>query len=58
MAVPCFSLVRRFASIARAFRAVWCATPYSQFAIVSRCLIDTAFRTRTRKVAWKASSAS
>ena len=52
------SFLRRRAIWTRALRAVRRATPYSQFPSRSGSRIDRALRARTRKTAWKASSAS
>src|SRR5689334_12616660 len=46
------------AFVLRDCNAAWRATPYSQFPTSSRGWTDPALRTRTRKVAWNASSAS
>jgi hypothetical protein len=51
-------LVQRLRFIAFALRAVFWATPYSQLPTISLGRMPAALRTRTRKVAWKASSAS
>src|SRR5215831_8792708 len=58
MSITCLSLAFLRAAVALAFRAVWRATPCSQLTTLSLGTIDAALRTRTRKVAWKASSAS
>ena len=52
------SFVRRLAAMARAFSAVWKATPYSQSPTHRRSASASALRSSTRNVAWKASSAS
>jgi hypothetical protein len=52
------SCARRRAAAAFALSAVRRATPYSQLPTRSRGTTEDALRTRTRNVAWKASSAS
>jgi hypothetical protein len=56
--VTCLSHSRRLLARALILNAVWRATPYNQLASNSRDAMEAAFRTRTRKVAWKASSTS
>jgi hypothetical protein len=58
ISIACLSLAHRLAKVARALSAVWWATPYSQLASSSLEAIDATFRTKTRTVACKASSAS
>src|SRR5262245_21170173 len=57
MFTTCVSRRPRFAAVARPRTAVCRATPWSQLA-TARSGTSAALRTRTRKVAWNASSAS
>lgn len=58
ISVTCLSLALLLATVRLACNAAWWATPYSQLGSISRGATDAALRARTRKVAWKASSAS